>query len=268
MLADFIIGGTAGIISRTATAPIELFRIQRQNSFMPGSTLREVIIKEGIRGLWKGNGANCVRVFPQSAINYAVYSWLDKRLSLSPESRRVLSGAISGAISMSLTYPLETVRSRLSLQTQKSHYSGLFAALRSMSYKNMFQGLGTSIVGYAQFTAISFATYFNYREYIDNAFPTNKTYNRLLAGGMAGQTAICFTYPTDLIRRRLQLQHFDVNVPVYTGAINCIRCIINDQGVIGLYRGFAATSLKLVPTMAVQFLVIDTLRSWSFLHSE
>ena len=28
---DFLIGGTAGIVARTVTAPIELFKLQRQN---------------------------------------------------------------------------------------------------------------------------------------------------------------------------------------------------------------------------------------------
>ena len=31
MLDDILIGGMAGVISRTATAPLELYKIQRQN---------------------------------------------------------------------------------------------------------------------------------------------------------------------------------------------------------------------------------------------
>ena len=34
---------------------IRIWRLQRQNSFIPNSTLRDVIKKEGIRYLWKGN---------------------------------------------------------------------------------------------------------------------------------------------------------------------------------------------------------------------
>ena len=48
-LKDLMIGGTAGIVSRTCISPIELYRIQRQNSFMPDSNLRSVIRKEGFR---------------------------------------------------------------------------------------------------------------------------------------------------------------------------------------------------------------------------
>jgi hypothetical protein len=261
MLIDFVVGGTAGMVSRTATAPIELFRMQRQNSFMPGATLREVFEKEGVRGLWKGNGANCARVFPQSAVNYAVYAWIDRALPLPPELRRAVSGAVGGAVSMAVTYPLETVRSRLSLQMGREHYAGIVHALGAMHVRDMLRGLGTSVVGYAQFTAISFATYFSYRDRIDVLAPSTEPLNKLLAGGLAGQTAICVTYPTDLVRRRLQLQSFDRSVPVYDGAIDCVKRILRKEGVAGLYRGFVATSLKLGPTMAIQFFTIDTLNS-------
>ena len=73
MIIDSIIGGVAGMISRTCIAPIELKRIQKQNSFIPNSTLKDVLKKEGLRYLWKGNGVNCVRIFPQAAINYGVF---------------------------------------------------------------------------------------------------------------------------------------------------------------------------------------------------
>ena len=73
MFIDALIGGIGGAVSRTAVAPIELFRIQRQNHFIPNSTLRDVCKKESFRYLWKGNGTNCIRIFPQLAVNYAVF---------------------------------------------------------------------------------------------------------------------------------------------------------------------------------------------------
>ena len=65
VVKDMFIGGAAGIISRTATAPIELYKIQRQNQYLKDANFRSVLKKEGIRYLWKGNMTNCLRVFPQ-----------------------------------------------------------------------------------------------------------------------------------------------------------------------------------------------------------
>ena len=47
MLIDLVIGGLSGVISRTLTAPLELYKIQRQNAFIPNSTVRAVLKKDG-----------------------------------------------------------------------------------------------------------------------------------------------------------------------------------------------------------------------------
>ena len=84
-ITDLFIGGIAGIISRTSTAPLELLKIQRQNNYIPHSTLKDVIKIEGLRHLWKGNAINCVRIFPQYAINFAVFEKAKKVLPIEHE---------------------------------------------------------------------------------------------------------------------------------------------------------------------------------------
>ena len=45
MFKDLIIGGCAGVISRTCTAPLELYKIQSQNSYLKESNIRNVLKK-------------------------------------------------------------------------------------------------------------------------------------------------------------------------------------------------------------------------------
>ena len=45
MITDLLIGGIGGIVSRSAVAPIELSRFQRQNRFLPNTTLKDVYKK-------------------------------------------------------------------------------------------------------------------------------------------------------------------------------------------------------------------------------
>ena len=73
MLDDLLIGGVAGAVSRTATAPLELYKIQRQNQYIKDASIRSVLKKEGIRYLWKGNMTNCIRIFPQIATNFSAF---------------------------------------------------------------------------------------------------------------------------------------------------------------------------------------------------
>ena len=80
MLVDLVLGGLSGVISRTLTAPLELYKFQRQNFFIPNSTIRDVLKKEGFRYLWKGNGTNCLRVFPQTGINYGIFEFCKQNM--------------------------------------------------------------------------------------------------------------------------------------------------------------------------------------------
>ena len=262
MLIDLIIGGLSGVISRTLTAPLELYKIQRQNAFIPNSTVRAVLKKEGLRYLWKGNGTNCVRVFPQTAINYGVFEFSKTHFFQEIENEKIenlLAGSMGGSVSITMTYPLETIRSRLTLQTCNSHYKGFMDACRSIPIMDMFKGLRMSILGFAPFTAISFSTYFTYRTYLEDHTTWNKDMIKVIGGGMAGTTAVTITYPSDLIRRRLQLQNFDKSVPKYNGIIDCVKKIVANEGVIGLYRGLPASYIKLFPTIGIQFLAMERL---------
>ena len=124
MLKDLVIGGAAGVISRTLTAPLELYKIQAQNNYLKDSNIKNVLHKEGFRYLWKGNLTNCIRAFPQFGISYSVYTFSKEKLfnNISNENyKNIYSGSIAGLFSMSIIYPLETIRTRPSLQMNKSH---------------------------------------------------------------------------------------------------------------------------------------------------
>ena len=119
MSSDFLIGGIAAIVSRTATAPIELVRLQVQNNYLKQNSISYVLKNEGVRHLWKGNYTNCIRVFPQYAINFMLYKNFQDNLKPYIKNDTILhltSGGASGVISIMSIYPLETARSHLALQ--------------------------------------------------------------------------------------------------------------------------------------------------------
>lgn len=260
---NMAIGGPSAVISRTLTAPLELLKIQQQNRFLPNTTLHEVFEKEGITGLWKGNLANTIRIFPQSAINFAcfqfaktyVFSWLETQ----PTLMNFFSGTFAGIVSMASIYPLENIRSRLSLQTNKTHYHGVVDVFRKTPIKTLYNGLGMSLIGFAPYNALNFMFYNLFKD-VGGSFHMPASFIQLLAGGFAGMSAVSFTYPTDLIRRRLQLQGFDTRVPKYKGILDCAYKIYTTEGgIYGLYRGLGACYIKIFPAIAIQFWMMETL---------
>ena len=263
MSKDFLIGGSSAIISRTATAPLELLRLQIQNNYLKHNSLSQVIQKEGIRHLWKGNYTNCLRVFPQYAINFMLYEKFQKKfksIAFNDNCLHLLSGGCSGVLAIMSIYPLETARSHLALQTNYSKYSGLSDVFRQLSLRELYAGSKLTCMGYGPWNAINFASYNYYKTTFKSYEINSPTIFKLLCGGMAGITAISITYPTDLIRRRLQMQSFSPEVPRYSGILDSIQKILQSDGFFGFYRGLSISYIKTFPTLAIQFYTLETLK--------
>ena len=259
MLKDLIIGGTAGVISRTLTAPLELYKIQQQNKYLRDSNIKNVLHREGFRYLWKGNLTNCVRAFPQFGISYSVYSFSKDNLFhiiQNKNYKNLCSGGIAGLLSMSIIYPLETVRTRLSLQMNQSHYNSITSAIKKMKYRELYNGLNISLLGYIPFTGLNFM-FFNYYNNLFENININSNYCKLLAGGFSGISSLSFTYPTDLIRRRLQMQGFNNKVPIYNGIFDTFCKIIKTEGFFSLYSGFLVAQIRIFPCLAIQFWCLE-----------
>ena len=259
MFADFISGAVAGIVSRTLVAPVELWRVQKQNSFIPNATIKDVLKKEGIRYLWKGNGTNCLRVVPQLAINWSVYQKIkpiNENLFESKNVANFISGVETGVTAMFLTYPLEVSRTFLSLQTNKNKYNGIIDIFKKNTIPQLYRGVHASLIGYGLLTGLQYTSY----GYINNLIKDTPFDTKLMSGGICGCFAVTIMYPSDLIRRRLQIQTFDKSVPQYNGIIDCIRKIVKSEGIPGLYRGLTVNYLKTFPTFAIQFYVLDEMK--------
>ena len=262
-LKDLIIGGSAGVISRTATAPLELYKMQLQSNYLKESTMINVIKREGIRFLWKGNLTNCIRVFPQFSINYGVYNKCRTKHFYYIQDEKIknfLSGGVAGLVSMTAVYPLETIRTRLALQMQRSHYTTPWNVVKKLTIPELYGGLKISLLGFGPFNALNFMFYNMYQEYF-NKYIDNSTTTKLLAGGCSGVSSLSITYPTDLLRRRFQMEGFNKETPKYNGILDGFKTIIKNEGVIGLYRGLGVAYIRIFPCLAIQFWCMETGKS-------
>ena len=88
VIAAFIAGGVAGAVSRTVVSPLErlkiLFQIQSGGTNEYNQSVRKGLMKmwkdEGWRGFMRGNGTNCIRIVPYSAVQFGSYNFY-KRVS-------------------------------------------------------------------------------------------------------------------------------------------------------------------------------------------
>ena len=81
--------------------------------------------------------------------------------------------------------------------------------------------------------------------------------DNLVFGGLAGCCAVSITYPTDLIRRRRQIQIIKSEKGNYLGIANDI---LKSEGIKGFYTGLKATYYKVIPSTALAFAINEFLK--------
>ena len=108
-----------------------------------------------------------------------------------------------------------------------------------------------SLIGFGSFTGWLFYLQSKLNENYPNLAPIN--------GGLASVGALSFSYPTDLMRRRLQLQEFDKSVPIYKNNRDVIKQIKHNEGIRGFYRGIHANLIKSFVQWSVHFYILETL---------
>lgn len=137
---SLLAGGIAGICAKTSVAPLDRIKIlvQAQNVAYKDlgvvSGLKHMIKTESIRGLYKGNGAQAIRIFPYSAIQFFSFDIYKKNvfgpmLNSKPDQanhlQKLLAGGAAGGTAVILTYPLDLVRARLTFQIRGSQTSSI-----------------------------------------------------------------------------------------------------------------------------------------------
>lgn len=138
----FVAGGLAGMISRTATAPLDRLKVyliaqvspkdavdQAIKQGSPGTAVKNFTrslidaVKDlwragGMRSLFAGNGLNVVKVMPESAIKFGAYEAAKKTFAklegTDPRhlhaTAQFLAGGIGGVVSQCVVYPLDTLK--------------------------------------------------------------------------------------------------------------------------------------------------------------
>ncbi|KAL9596927.1 MAG: hypothetical protein Q9219_005490 [cf. Caloplaca sp. 3 TL-2023] len=276
--AAFLAGGVAGAVSRTVVSPLErlkiLFQIQtvgrEEYKMSIGRGLAKMWREEGWRGFMRGNGTNCVRIVPYSAVQFGSYNFYKRFIAPSPDAdlspiRRLLCGGAAGITSVTFTYPLDIVRTRLSIQSasfaalseaSRKQLPGMWATMVLM-YKTeggflaLYRGILPTVAGVAPYVGLNFMTYESVRKYFTAEGDKNPTaVRKLAAGAVSGAVAQTCTYPFDVLRRRFQINTMSGMGYQYKSIWDAITVIVAQEGVLGLYKGIAPNLLKVAPSMA------------------
>jgi len=257
------VGFISGTLARTVTSPLDVLKMLMQVSSKGGSvseTINKLLKEQGIKGFWRGNTASCIRIGPQNAIKNYVYSIFLKQFGQDNQFKgfqRTFYGALSGVISQVATYPLDVIRTRITVYPGK--YNGIFdCALKMIKEEgptSLFGGIIPTVVGVIPYEGAQFYAQGGLKNFWQNTVQPGKPITPLqnaLIGSAAGMFSQIFSYPFELVRKRMMLKD-EHGKPLYPSMTNAFKTVISKDGFTGLYRGFGINLIKAVPYAALNF---------------
>ncbi|CAI5993796.1 unnamed protein product [Closterium sp. NIES-65] len=274
---QLLCGGFAGIVSRTAVAPLDLIRTHLISSNgLPGahktaaSVFSAIMAKDGWKGFFRGNGVNCLRVGPHKAVELCTFEMLRRLLNRPGHPLQhvaaPVSGAAAGLAGTLLTYPLELIRTRISVQPEL--YRDLGSTVRKIVQEegalSLYRGIVPSLLGVVPYAATNYFVYDALRTAYRKATGREQVPNEatLLFGAAAASASSAVTFPLEVVRRRLQLgvTATGAGAAGRQTAATILKGIIETEGVLAVYRGLGTTWLKLLPAAGISFVCYEAAR--------
>jgi len=277
-----VAGGVAGAVSRTCTAPLDRLKVllqvhggRKQASLI--DTFKYMLSEGGVKGLWRGNGINVIKIAPESAMKFWAYDEMKKHIKGTDNRdlsihERLMAGSFAGALSQTVIYPLEVMKTRLALRKTgefKSIFDCAKTIFRAEGLKVFYKGYWPNLFGIIPYAGIDLAVYETLKGYcVEKYVEENKSPNALLLLSCGTFSSCCgqlAAYPLALVRTKLQSQaglSGKLALPKeQTHTLGLFRYIIRTEGLKGLYRGIVPNFCKVAPAVSISYYVYERTRS-------
>jgi len=280
-------GAVAGIISRTLCAPIEMvstvMMCRGDECVSMVDELKRTWQVEGLKGMFKGNGANCLKVAPSRGTQFLIYEFVKKFLvarnigmdvaknSLHAGSR-LFAGGVAGMVAAAIVYPLEVVKTMLTLYPDEcsSIPEALRKVFRTGGIGALYRGLGPTLVAMFPYVGVEFMVYETLKKRWEAAFGPAGTVALLLLGALGGAAAQASAHPLDVIRRRMQMQTMnkrkggkdDVKTSErpYSNMFTGLYRVGKDEGWHVLFNGLGPACLEKIPSTAFGYYIYEGMK--------
>ncbi|VDP93761.1 unnamed protein product [Echinostoma caproni] len=220
----------AGCISRTTTAPLDRIKLTWQALGSKAAemglvgTVNKMLKEGGVGSLWRGNGVNCLKIAPESAIKFQAYEqykqWLgpvfgDEKNGPVSLQTKFFAGAFAGATSQTIIYPMEVLKTRMCLR-KSGQYSSIFDCAKKLYHDNgwriFYRGYVPNMLGILPYAGIELALFETFKQSYVKFTNSGKegctppVYVSVTAGALSSVCGQLATYPLALVRTKLQAQ--------------------------------------------------------------
>jgi len=272
---DFLMGGVAAAVSKTAAAPIERVKllIQNQDEMLKTGRLdrpykgivecfSRVARDEGIVAFWRGNVANVLRYFPTQALNFAFKDQFKRMFGYTVAKDgywkafggNIASGGLAGATSLAFVYSLDYARTRLANDSKSAkkggerQFNGLIDVYRKTlatdGVAGLYRGFVISCGGIVVYRGLYFGMYDSLKPIVLTGTMKDSFVGSFFLGWSITILAGLASYPIDTIRRRMMMTSGEA--VKYRSSLHCASEIVKKEGMSSLFKGAGANILRAI----------------------
>lgn len=180
----------------------------------------------------------------------------------------IVAGGLTGAIEACISYPTEFIKTQLQLDGKggNKQYTGVMDVIKKTFEKHgvfgLYRGLSILIYGSVPKTGIRFGTFEVLKKLSQDESGRNTKTSTFLSGMGAGCAESVFAVtPMETIKVRM-VNDRRLPEPRYKSMFHAVGLITKEEGFKGVYKGVVPTTIKQGSSMAIRFLVVETLKDW------
>lgn len=288
---DYVVAGAiSGTMSRALLQPLDVIKIRLQLQVEPVSrksptskyfgfthVVSSMLREEGVASLWKGHIPAQFLTVIYGLVQFSSFEFFTKTAfvmmpehyteKLQPVSH-LICGSLAGGVSTIVVQPVDVIRTRFVAQGEPKVYKHLHNACIQIAKKEsifgFWRGLAPSLILVIPQTGLQFGFHKFFTSSLKNMnyslqIPYIYEIRTFVSGMSSGICAKLVVYPFDVVKKRLQVQGFHEarakfgHLPIYTGTWHCLKTVMIQEGLRGLYKGLFPTLLKAGSVSGVTF---------------
>lgn len=265
-----IVGGVAGVIGAATTFPIDIVKTRLQSQAPnsqgvwpykgPLDCFRQIITRDGPRGLYRGLPPTLVGIIPEKAIKLAMNDFLreafeDEHSGEISIGKQILAAAGAGTTQVIATNPMEIVKIRLQTQHKIAQIDRLNAVqvIQSLGLRGLYKGTSCTLLRDVPYGIVFFPTYAALKAFTCNReTQQNSIFSVIGSGATAGAVAAALVTPADVIKTRFQMKGAR-----FTNLYECSRHILQKEGYGAFIKGMGPRMMVQAPLFGITLLAFE-----------
>ena len=280
IITNIVSAGTSAVLTVTLIHPIDVVktRLQVSNDLakinykslgLVGS-VRTIYRNEGIGAFWKGIKAAWLRESTYTSLRLGLYEPIKQLMGVNNKSgfgEKFIAGSLAGAIGSIFGNPFDVVKTRLmATEEVKTHsFTHIFKNIYNVEgFEGFYKGLNANIMRACVLNGTKMACYDQIKQHIiSQGFDSKSILTQFVAALFSGFFMAVTVTPFDMVRTQLMnSQNINTNPQIKNkiALVECVKKIIRNHGVLGLYSGFVPIWLRFAPTTCLQLVIFEQIK--------